>query len=122
VTKAKSGVQGAAGTFAYMAPEIIAGGDYHEAADAYSFGIIMNEIVSRQVPYEGMNAAQISIAVLNKGIRPPIPANCPSQFSALIQSCWDQDPENRPPFSFIVEQLNKQLQEAKKKPADYRPV
>lgn len=105
-----------------QAPEVIGGGEYHESSDVYSFGIIMWELVSRQPPFHGMNAAQVSIAVLNKGARPPIPPSCPSQYSALLQACWDQSPENRPPFAFIVERLNVMLAEAKKKPIDWRPV
>ena len=117
VTKSKSNLaSGQAGTAQWMAPEILAGGDYHEAADVYSFGIIMHEIVSRQVPYKGMNAAQVSVAVLTRGMRPPVPPHCPSQYAALMQACWDQEPENRPPFSFIVEKLNAMLAEEKKKP------
>lgn len=40
-TKAQStALSGQAGTYQWMAPEVIAGGDYTEAADVYSFGIV----------------------------------------------------------------------------------
>jgi serine/threonine protein kinase len=110
-----SDLSGNAGTCQWTAPEVLSGGEYHEAADVYSFGIIMHELVSRAVPYKGMTAAQVTLGVLTRGLRPPIPPNCPAQYQALMQACWDQEPSNRPPFSFIVEKLNAQLAEAKKK-------
>lgn len=40
------------GTFQWMAPEVIAGSNYTEKADVYSFGIILWEIASREPPYK----------------------------------------------------------------------
>jgi len=37
-----------------MAPEVINGEDYSEKADVYSYGIILWEIITRQVPYKGI--------------------------------------------------------------------
>jgi serine/threonine protein kinase len=105
-----------------MAPEVMSGGEYSEKADVYSFGIIMWELVSRQMPFAGLNTGQISVAVLQKGYRPPIPDKCPSHYSALMQACWHQAPESRPPFSFVVDQLNGMYQESKKKGLQWDPL
>ena len=101
---------------------MIEGGEYHEAADVYSFGIILHELCSRAVPYGGLSAAQVGVGVLARGLRPPIPKDCPSQFSALMQACWAHNPSDRPPFTFIVEKLNAMLAEAKKQKIDFKPV
>lgn len=106
-----------------MAPEVIGGGEYTESADVFSFGVILYEIVAREIPYKNMNAAQVSVAVLTRGLRPgPIPADAPVAYVALMKACWDTDPANRPPFSFIVEKLNAMLAEQKKKPIDHKPA
>ncbi|OQR80635.1 protein kinase [Achlya hypogyna] len=39
------------GTYQWMAPEVIAGTSYGAAADIYSFGIILSEFCTHQVPY-----------------------------------------------------------------------
>jgi len=93
------------GTFQWMAPEVIGSNHYTEKADVYSFGVIMWELVSRKVPYQGMNAAQVSVAVYTKGLRPDIPESTPRPFADLIQECWHQDPNLRPPFLSILERL-----------------
>src|SRR5690349_15683043 len=77
-------------------------------------GIILWELVSRDVPYKTMNGPQVSIAVLTKQFRPTIPNYCPSNFATLIIKCWSQDPKQRPSFSMIGEKLCEMIMEAKK--------
>lgn len=51
--------QSRVGTPNWMAPEICRGENYTDKADVYSFGLIVWEIVTNQVPYREMNANQI---------------------------------------------------------------
>jgi hypothetical protein len=39
------------------------------------------------------------------GYRPPVPQEMLAGYSDLMQACWDEDPQNRPPFSDIVQFL-----------------
>lgn len=39
------------GTFVYMAPEVIKCGAYDEKCDVYSFGVILNELITGEYPY-----------------------------------------------------------------------
>lgn len=39
------------GTFVYMAPEVIKSGPYDEKCDVYSFGILLNELITGKYPY-----------------------------------------------------------------------
>ncbi|CAB4444208.1 unnamed protein product [Rhizophagus irregularis] len=39
------------GVLPYMAPEVLRGQQYTKAADIYSFGIIMNEFLSEEIPF-----------------------------------------------------------------------
>jgi serine/threonine protein kinase len=43
--------KGIYGVIPYMAPEVLRGYQYMKAADIYSFGIIMNELMSEEIPY-----------------------------------------------------------------------
>lgn len=39
------------GTYVYMAPEVIRSEPYTEKCDVYSFGIILNELITGERPY-----------------------------------------------------------------------
>lgn len=39
------------GTYVYMAPEVIRCEPYNESCDVYSFGIILNELLTGNYPY-----------------------------------------------------------------------
>ena len=43
--------EGVYGVLPYMAPEVLRGYQYTKAADIYSFGIMMNEFFSEEIPY-----------------------------------------------------------------------
>lgn len=87
---------GGRGTVQWMAPEVIAHEDYKNAADIYSFGVVLWEMCARQVPFRGY-PTQIAIgeAVL-AGVRPPIPEYTPRDLGNLIRSCWDDNVTVRP--------------------------
>ncbi|RIA79505.1 kinase-like domain-containing protein, partial [Glomus cerebriforme] len=43
--------EGVYGVLPYMAPEVLRGYEYTKAADIYSFGIMMNEYLSEEIPF-----------------------------------------------------------------------
>lgn len=68
---------GCVGTHHWMAPEVLRGEEYSQAADVYSFGMILWEMVSRQVPFQGLTAVQV-IGIVGYGRRKPRPPRgCP---------------------------------------------
>jgi len=52
-----------------------------------------------------MNPTDIAVAVITAQMRPFIPHNCPPYLASLMQSCWDENPQNRPTFQNIVTEL-----------------
>ena len=98
---------GQCGTYQWMAPEVVRGHSYTEKADIYSFGINLWEIYTRQIPYNQMVPIQAAVAVMNKGLRPELPAHTPPTYRTLVHECWDQNPNLRPSFDQILVRLGK---------------
>jgi predicted Ser/Thr protein kinase len=48
------------GTFIWMAPEVIEGGAWSSAGDAYSLASAIVEVMTKELPYTGLNATQLS--------------------------------------------------------------
>ncbi|CAL5344989.1 hypothetical protein CsSME_00032016 [Camellia sinensis var. sinensis] len=93
------------GTYRWMAPEMVKRKSYGRKVDVYSFGLILWELVAGTIPYEDMTPIQAAFAVVNKNLRPAIPAYCLPAMRALIEQCWCSQPEKRPEFWQIVKVL-----------------
>uniref|UniRef100_A0A7S3D888 Uncharacterized protein n=1 Tax=Palpitomonas bilix TaxID=652834 RepID=A0A7S3D888_9EUKA len=102
-----SHTSGALGTPGWTAPEIYRNEKYDESVDAYSFGIILKEIMTGERPYPNLNAMQIAFATVYKGVRPDVPDSLPVFLKNLMKSCWDTDPSRRPKFKRILQTLSK---------------
>lgn len=98
-------VQGGIGTSQWMAPEVLASQRYDEKADVYSYGIILWEMLTGDVPYRGLRDIQVAMTVINQHNRPKIPKNCPQNLAKFIRVCWHSDPDKRPEFKTIVRAL-----------------
>lgn len=107
-----------AGTPEWMAPEFLRGEPSNEKSDVYSFGVILWELVTMEQPWSGLSPAQVVGAVAFQNRRLAIPANTPPMLASLMESCWADDPAQRPSFASIVESLKKLL----KSPLQLVPV
>ena len=107
-----------AGTPEWMAPEFLRGEPSNEKSDVYSFGVILWELVTMEQPWNGLSPAQVVGAVAFQNRRLAIPANTPPVLASLMESCWADDPAQRPSFASIVESLKRLL----KSPLQLVPV
>jgi serine/threonine protein kinase len=102
---------GGPGNPRWLAPEVVQGGTATAAADVYSFGIVLWELLSLQLPWGRMAMWSIVGEVLaGKRLPVPPPEACPgfgsyAPYVALLQACWAQQPEDRPSFETICAQL-----------------
>jgi len=93
------------GTYQFMAPELFSGTTkYSEKVDVYAFGILLWELVTRELPYAGMLGEQVPLAV-ERGHRPSIPDDCPTFLSGLMRQCWNGEPKARPSMLEVVSTL-----------------
>ena len=93
------------GTVAWMAPELIRHEKCSQKVDIWSFGIILWELLTRQIPYNNWGQSQVMWEVGNNRISTPIPSNCPTQIGAILTSCIDFDAEKRPTFEDISKMI-----------------
>jgi serine/threonine protein kinase/Flp pilus assembly protein TadD len=101
------------GTPEYMSPEQIQGKDLDYRSDIYSFGVILYEILTGKVPFEGMGF--VSVAEKKKTQVTPDPRTVNPQISAdlsrLILKCLERDRGKR--YQDMEEILN-ELREIQK--------
>ena len=89
-----------------MAPELL-DSNYHaeKSADVYSFGVLMNEIVTEEEPFADQLTMMLGrgpFAAANmavQGKRPTMSTRQGRALENLIKSCWHEDPKKRPTFA-----------------------
>jgi len=85
------------GTFDYMSPEQLVGGELSPASDLYTLGVVMYEMISGVRPFPNVEGpASMLGAVLTR--RPaPLGSLCdvPPEVEALVMRCIELEPENR---------------------------
>lgn len=100
-----STMSGAQSHLRYMAPELTnEKGHYTNAADVYSFGMILFELYTLQTPFEGSNSTQAFMSAM-RGQRPKVSEECPVK--SLIEQCWSANEKHRPSFDEIATELLK---------------
>jgi serine/threonine protein kinase len=102
--------KGRIGTPHWMPPEIMKGKKYLEASDVFSYGMIVWELITNEIPYYGMTPNQIIGIVADCGKIVEIPSVGHTALRTLIKHCLAYQPERRPTFDYIIKYLDKVLQ------------
>jgi serine/threonine protein kinase len=95
------------GVLPYIAPEVLRGQNYTKAADIYSFGIIMYEVISGLPPYHDISHDKYLAIKICHGLRPRFSIKVPQLIVNLIKRCLDANPLNRPKAEEIRKLLDK---------------
>jgi serine/threonine-protein kinase TNNI3K len=101
---------GMTGSRRYMAPEVCLCQPYGLPADVYSYGILFWQVCALKIPYDGFTTKQHVEKVILKGERPKKIACLSKPVNKLMQRCWHADPNQRPTFVEICNQLQSELQ------------
>nr|QXO74913.1 MAPK [Penaeus chinensis] len=96
----------AAGTYAWMAPEVIKTSTFSKASDVWSYGVLLWELLTGETPYKGIDTLAIAYGVAMNKLRLHIPTTCPSNWRSLMEACWEQEPHSRPTFETILKKLD----------------
>ncbi|XVF65877.1 hypothetical protein PTKIN_Ptkin09bG0286300 [Pterospermum kingtungense] len=94
----------------YVAPEVYKNLIFDRSVDAYSFGLILYEMIEGVVPFHPKPAEEATKLMCLEDKRPPFKTkskSCPPDLRELIEECWDKEPVIRPTFSEIIVRLDK---------------
>ena len=85
------------GTVSYMAPEQVCGAEVDQRADLFSFGIVLFEMATGLLPFQGRSPAEVFSSILRD--TPPavteVQTGLPDSLSHMIRRCLEKDPQRR---------------------------
>jgi len=85
------------GTINYMAPEQVEAGKTSLATDVFSLGVVIYEMASGELPFQGDSAMSILSSILKE---PPVDMSVyqkavPTELETLMHRCLEKDPDRR---------------------------
>ncbi|CEG39032.1 tkl protein kinase [Plasmopara halstedii] len=107
------------GTSRWIAPEVLSGeAQYSTAVDMYSFGVILSELDSHELPFSEVTLSNgqplpeaAVVELLRTGaIHPSLSTRCPRGVAALMMECMKLEPTSRPTAVMAVNKLRKLLE------------
>jgi len=102
-------LSGNTGSLRYMAPEVARSDPYNLSADVYGFGLLLWQICSLELPYDGMNRQEHSDLVVNGNERPEINPGWSTPLRILMKRAWESDPLARPAMDSIYKILRREI-------------
>jgi serine/threonine protein kinase len=95
------------GTPLYMAPEMYQANEYTTAIDAFSYGLIVYELLVGHSVFSPQDSPFDLMRKVTSGVRAEIPEAIGEVPRKLIKRCWAADPDNRSSFDEILFILDK---------------
>jgi non-specific serine/threonine protein kinase len=85
------------GTAGYMSPEQVRGQQVDSRSDLFTFGIVLYEMLTGEVPFHGESGADIFTAILRDSPKPVSELNpeLPTELDRVISRCLDKNRSSR---------------------------
>ena len=85
------------GTFLYMAPEQLEGGDADGRADIFALGLLLYEMATGKKAFIGKSPASLMAAILQKQPEPisSVQPTAPPALDRVVRTCLARDPDDR---------------------------
>jgi serine/threonine protein kinase/tetratricopeptide (TPR) repeat protein len=87
------------GTIAYMSPEQARGEAVDHRSDLWSFGVVVFEMVSGQLPFKGDHEQAVMYSIVNEEPKPltGLRTGVPEELKRIVSKCLTKDPGERYP-------------------------
>ncbi len=98
------------GTTAYMSPEQARGDIADERSDIWSFGIVLYELLTGELPFKGAYEQSILYSVINEDPEPvsQLRQNISTTLQKIVTKCLNKNPDQRYlSFSEVISELQK---------------
>lgn len=82
------------GTASYMSPEQAKGKTVDARSDIFSFGVVLYQMISRRLPFEGGTATEMIGAILHKEPK-PLDLDVPTEIARIVNKCLQKDRDER---------------------------
>ena len=91
------------GTFDYMAPEQLVGGEVSPRSDIFTLGVVMHEIISGEHPFGAASTPAAMISSILSVSPPPLStrAPVPAELDQIVARCMQWEPDRR--YRFVEE-------------------
>uniref|UniRef100_A0A8C7WK36 Mixed lineage kinase domain like pseudokinase n=2 Tax=Oncorhynchus mykiss TaxID=8022 RepID=A0A8C7WK36_ONCMY len=84
---------------------------YNKACEMYSFGIVLWEIATREIPFRDWLPEEVLKRVSKDKYTEPLPEDSPKQLRELINACRSYDSFHRPTAGVLVDKLRKVVEQ-----------
>lgn len=93
------------GTPLYQAPEVLSDEPYTFKIDVYSYSLIVYQLLTDLIPYQGYKSMfKMQLAIID-GERPNTESISDKRIKKFLELCWSDDPSQRPTFDEILEEV-----------------